>query len=195
MTKDRKSEKNQVLAAFLSCRDGLIRSLLRMKAKPEDVDDILQETYLRVLRADKKKAIQSHQGYLFTVSRNLVLEKLKANDREITSAINEALLESTEAPAEDQTYYKAKLGHLNHALMALPEKKRQAILLRKYYGLSYKEIAAKMNVSISSVEKYIESGIKQCKMVLTKRGYEFEGHSNSGQNNISQSPYSKDSVL
>jgi len=195
MDLDSKSKKNQMLRAFLSCRDGLVRSLLRMRAKPEDVDDILQETYLRVMGAGEKTEIQSHQSYLFTVSRNLVLEKLKANDREITSEINDAILEGAEVSAEHHTHYRKKLGHLNDALMALPKNKRQAILLRKYYGLSHKEIASKMNVSVSSVEKYIESGIKHCKVALTRRGYEFEGKAKPNQDIVSRSTSGKDKVL
>jgi len=195
MRSERKNNKNQVLAAFMACRDGLVRSLLRMKAKPEDVDDILQETYLRVLGADEKKAIQSYQGYLFTVSRNLVLEKLKANDREITSTINDAILEGGELSAEHHTHYRNKLSHLNQALMALPKNKRQAILLRKYYGLSHKEIASKMKVSVSSVEKYIESGIRQCKTTLAKQGYEFDGLARSRQKRADPSSSSKGGAL
>lgn len=169
-----RTHKNQLLRVFMTCRDGLVRSLLKMRARQEDVDDILQETFLRVLHANRKSQIKSPQGYLFTVSRNLVLEKLNARSREISTEINDALLGSDESSAERALYYQQKFAMFNDALRALPEKKRRAILLRKFYGLSHKDIAKKMNVSVGSVEKYISSGIKQCKRSLSSKGYEFD---------------------
>ena len=69
-------ETDQVLKAFLACRDALLRSVVKLCARQEDVDDILQETFLRVYTANEKTRITSLQDYLFVVSRNLVLKKL-----------------------------------------------------------------------------------------------------------------------
>ena len=181
MGEHKKTQQNQMLRAYMTCRDALVRSLLKMRAKQEDVDDILQETFLRAMNAEKKTTIKSHQGYLFSVSRNLVLEKLTVDSREITMEINDALLDNAEVSAERRMHYRQKFEQFNEALRALPEKKRQAILLRKFYGLSHREIAKKMGVSIPSVEKYIASGIKQCKRTLMVKGYEFEGYGQGRQ--------------
>ena len=181
-----KSQENHLLKAFGLCRDGLVRSLMKMRASQDDVDDILQETYLRALNANAKTQIKSPQGYLFTVSRNLVLEKLSRRSREITMEINDALLGDDGSSVDQALHYKQKFERFNEALRALPEKKRQAILLRKFYGLSHREIAKKMGVSIGSVEKYIASGIKQCKRNLSAQGYEFEGRKSAHSERVSQ---------
>lgn len=167
-------DKKQLIKAFDACRDALIRSILKMRARQEDVDDILQETYLRALNAQEKRQIHHLQGYLFTVSRNLVLEKLNHRSREITTEINDALLGTDELTAERELHHQRKLEMFSYALSNLPEKKRRAILLRKFYGFTHKEIARKMGVSVGSVEKYISSGIKECKRSLIKLGYEFQ---------------------
>lgn len=174
MGESEKVEKNQIVKAYAACRDALVRSLLKMRARQEDVDDILQETFLRAMDANQKTRIQSPRGYLFSVSRNLVLEKLSLESREITMEIDDALLEGTDVDIDRDLHYRRKFQQFKQALSALPENKRRAILLRKFYGLSHREIAKKMNVSISSVEKYIASGIKQCKRSLTIQGYEFD---------------------
>ena len=166
-----------------------------MRAKQEDVDDILQETYLRAMDADKKTDIRSRRGYLFTVSRNLVLEKLTADNREITMEINDAILEGDEVSEERRLHYRQKLDMFNEALRSLPEKKRRAILLRKFYGLSHREVAKKMGVSIPSVEKYISSGIKQCKRAASANGYEFEDHPHGKQEKKNQEPVDDGEVL
>jgi len=174
MDNGEKQQKNQLLSVFLSCRGALVRSILKMRARQEDVDDILQETYLRVMNAGKKQTIISPQDYLFVVSRNLVIENLSRQSREIAMEINDALVGTDDAPIDRALHYRRKFELLNNALRALPEKKRRAILLRKYYGLSHQQIARKMNVSVSSVEKYVASGIKECKRSLQAKGYEEE---------------------
>ncbi|WP_206485793.1 RNA polymerase sigma factor [Thalassotalea sp. G2M2-11] len=168
-----KQSNNRVLKAFQSCRDGLVRSIMKMSVEQQDVDDILQETFIRVLHSDAQQQIKSPKGYLFVVSRNLVLNKLLQKSKEIHTELDEALLENdVDDTVEKNLYQKHKFERFSKVLSALPEKHRRAILLRKLYCLSHKEIAKKMNVSVSSVEKYIASGLKQCKQALYAQGYE-----------------------
>lgn len=168
-----KRPNNRIYEAYLSCRDGLVQSIMKMSVKQQDVDDILQETFTRVLRTDKTQEIQSPKGYLFAVSRNLVLKKLGEQSKVIHAEIDEALLEpDSDASLESDLYQKAKFQHLSNALSSLPENHRRAILLRKLYCLSHKEIANKMNISVSSVEKYIAKGLMQCKQSLDIRGFD-----------------------
>ena len=170
----RESENNQVLKAFLACRDALLRSVMKLCARQEDVDDILQETFLRVYTANEKTRITSLQDYLFVVSRNLVMKNLSRQSREIVLEINDALIDANEISAEIQLHHRRRFEVFNKALSSLPEKHRSAILLRKFYGLSHREIAGKMHVSVSSVEKYISEGLKRCKQSLYLQGYEYE---------------------
>lgn len=169
-----KQSNNRVLAAFQSCKDGLVRSIMKMSVEQQDVDDILQETFIRALRSDTKQEISSPKGYLFVVSRNLVLKKLMQQSKEIHTELDEALLEEDDLDntVEKELYQKLKFERFSNVLSSLPEKHRRAILLRKLYCLSHKEIAKKMDVSVSSVEKYIATGIKQCKQSLYAQGYE-----------------------
>jgi len=168
-----KQSNNRVLNAFQSCRDGLVRSIMKMSVEQQDVDDILQETFIRVLHSDAKQQIKSPKGYLFVVSRNLVLKKLIQQSKEIHTELDDALLENDiDNTVEKELYQKLKFKRFSKVLSSLPEKNRRAILLRKLYCLSHKEIAKKMNVSVSSVEKYIATGLKQCKQSLCAQGYE-----------------------
>lgn len=166
---------NRILKAYQSCRDGLVRSIMKMSVEQQDVDDILQETFIRVLHSDAKQQIKSPKGYLFVVSRNLVLKKLTQQSKEIHTELDDAILESeAEDTVEKELYQKLKFERFSKVLSSLPEKNRRAILLRKLYCLSHKEIAKKMDVSVSSVEKYIAAGLRQCKQSLCAQGYEVE---------------------
>lgn len=174
-----KSEKHTVLKTFLSCRDSLARYILKMSVKKEDVDDILQEAFIRVYHEDKKKQIRSPKDYLFIVSRNLIYKGLRHQSKEIASDIEDDLLGHDNKQTDIELHNKQKFQAFNDALSTLPEKHRRAILLRKYYGLSHKEISQKLGVSVSSVEKYISKGIKQCGDILIAQGYGMKG---SGMN-------------
>jgi len=172
-----KQSNNRIIDAFQSCKDGLVRSIMKMSVQQQDVDDILQETFIRVLDSDAKQQIKSPKGYLFVVSRNLVLKKLVQQSKEIHTEIDEALIENDiDNPVEKELYQKLKFERFSLVLNSLPEKHRRAILLRKLYCLNHKEIAKKMNISVSSVEKYIAIGLKQCKQSLCAQGYEVNGH-------------------
>lgn len=167
-----KQPSNRIYEAFQSCRDGLVRSIMKMSVQQQDVDDILQEAFIRVLRSDSQQEIKSPKGYLFAVSRNLVLKKLIEQSKEIHSEIDQAILEpDIDNSVERELYQKAKLQRFNEVLNSLPEKHRRAILLRKLYCLSHKEIASKMDVSVSSVEKYIAKGLMKCKQSLHAQGF------------------------
>ncbi|WP_196797985.1 RNA polymerase sigma factor [Colwellia sp. PAMC 21821] len=148
---------------------------MKMSVEQQDVDDILQETFIRVLDSDAKQEIKSPKGYLFVVSRNLVLKKLMQQSKEIHTELDDALTEDDdENTVEKDLYQKLKFERFNKVLSSLPEKHRRAILLRKLYCLSHKEIAKKMDVSVSSIEKYIAQGLKQCKQSLCAQGYEVD---------------------
>jgi len=172
MSKNKQSN-NRIFEAFQACRDGLVRSIMKMSVKQQDVDDILQETFIKVLHSDTQQKIKSPKGYLFVVSRNLVLKKLTQQSKEIHTEIDEALIENeNDNPVEKELHQKLKFERFSQILNSLPEQHRRAILLRKLYCLSHKEIAKKMDISVSSVEKYIAKGLKQCKQSLCTQGYE-----------------------
>ena len=166
---------NPVVAAYIKCRNALARSIMKMSVRPEDVDDILQETFLRAFVANDKREIHSPLDYLFVISRNLVIKRATDRTRELNSLVDSILLETTESSLDAELHEKLKFQTLNEALGLIPEKHRQAILLRKVYGLSSNEIARKMGISKSSVDKYIVSGINKCEQILNARGYDIGG--------------------
>jgi RNA polymerase sigma-70 factor (ECF subfamily) len=187
-----KQSNNRIFEAFQSCKDGLVRSIMKMSVKQQDVDDILQETFIKVLHSDTKQQIQSPKGYLFVVSRNLVLKKLMQQSKEIHTEIDEALIENDiDNPVEKELHQKLKFERFSQILNSLPEKHRRAILLRKLYCLSHKEIAKKMTISVSSVEKNIAKGLRQCKQSLCTQGYEVNELNPPIQLNQSNEEYTK----
>ena len=63
---------------------------------------------------------------------------------------------------EERAHVIAALTEIDVVLHRLPAKARTALLLCKLDGLSYRDIAAELQVSVSSVEKYIAAGLLAC---------------------------------
>ncbi len=173
-----KKSENRIVRAFLGYRDVLVRALLRWSVDPNDVDDVLQEALRRTLEAENAGKIDFPKSYLFTVSRNVVFREHERRSREVQTEIDDASLPSSDASVEDHLHYRRMLEVFRDALDSLPEKQRRAILLRRVYGLSHRQIARKMGVSVSSVEKYFAQGIARCQDLLVKRGYALESFAN-----------------
>jgi len=155
-----------VSAAFLENDAFLKRFLSRFFSNRQDIEDVAQEAYLRAYVAEQQKEIEQPKAFLFRIAKNLAFTQLTKKSKKITDYIEEcgALVEiETEAAADSEVEALESLGLYCEAVAALPEKCRQVFLLRKVHGLAHKEIAARMSLSVSSVEKYLLKGILECK--------------------------------
>jgi RNA polymerase sigma factor (sigma-70 family) len=166
--------QSKIVAAFLGYKEVLVRVLLRMSVRPADIDDILQESVTRALRAENRGPLEYPKSYLYTVVRNLVFEERERRGREVQYEINEAILASDSAPVDEELHHAKMLEIFWEAMGSLPRNHQRAILLRRLYGLSHKEVAKKLGVSESSVEKYFAHGIKRCEDLMARRGYGFK---------------------
>lgn len=158
-----------VSTAFLENYDFLKRFLARFFPASQDIEDVAQEAYLRAYVAEQQKVIEQPKAYLFRIAKNLALTKLTKKSEKITDYIEEcgASLVIECGPAADiEVEAQESLGLYCDAVAALPEKCRQVFLLRKVHGLAHKEIAERMSLSVSSVEKYLLRGVLECRAFM-----------------------------
>lgn len=138
---------------------------------------MVQETYLRAFSALGHKEVEQPKAFLFRIAKNLALNELSRKSRQITYYIEDcspsAVIER-EVTVEDEIEAGETLGLYCEALAALPEKCRKVYLLRKVHGFSHREIAERMGLSVSSVEKYLMRGVLHCKRYMQE-------HEESGQ--------------
>jgi len=158
--------------------EGMLRAWLRRQFTLEaDIDDILQEAYLRVLAAHRTGTVDSPKALLFATARNLALMNLRHRRVERVDSLAEIDLggildergDVAEAAARAQ-----ELEILTLAIQSLPARCRQILTLRKIYGLSQKEVAAEMGIAEHTVEAQGSIGLR-------KIGEYFARHSRGGQ--------------
>ena len=130
-----------------------------------DVDDLVQDTFARVLRAREAGPIRSTRALLFATARNLALDAVRRQRVVHFEPITDDTDSSVLADATDVIATVSKqqeLELLTKAIQSLPERCRQIFTLRTAYGLTQKQIAEKLGVSESTVEKQMAHGIRLC---------------------------------
>lgn len=140
-----------------------------------DVDDVVQESFLRVWKARATQSIRSTKSFLFQIARHLAVDVIRKERSAPVEALGDlsALSVIDERPdAADALTYHEKISLLSDALAALPDRCREVVYLRKFKGLSQKEVAAQLDISVRTVESQFARGMKLCEEFLRKRGVE-----------------------
>ncbi|HRP06489.1 MAG TPA: sigma-70 family RNA polymerase sigma factor [Opitutaceae bacterium] len=136
--------------------EPMLRAWLRSRfASQTDIDDIVQEAFVRVLKARASGEVRSPRAFLFVTARNIALMQLRhravAREDSLTeSELWDILDESVDVP---QAVARAQeLELLTKAIQTLPARCRQILTLRKIYGMSQKDVAAELGIAEHTVE-------------------------------------------
>ena len=145
--------------------EAMLRGWLRGQfAKAGDVDDIVQEAFVRVLAAQETQPIESPKAFLFATARNLALGRLRHLKVESDFVLAETHLSGVSDESADVAHAVARaqeLELLTHAIQSLPARCRQVITLRRIYGLSQREVAAQLGISEHTVEAQATIGLRK----------------------------------
>lgn len=168
---------------FLTIRLGLARVVSKI-VPPHEVEDIVQETYVRLCQVGAPERIQHPKSYLYRTARNLALDSLKLADNSMTESWSEDEEGSGAAIREyDATFEQAasseEFGHFCEAVRQLPVQARRVFVLKKVYGYSQREIAKEMGLSESTVEKHIALAVRRCASLM--KGLSRKNEAKTGQ--------------
>ncbi len=167
---------SRVLNAYIEHEAALRRFLSRFLSRAQDIEDVSQEAFLKAFAAEATQSILAPKAFLFRIAKNLALNERARFVNSRTGPFDggdegAAAVPSDEPSAEDQAMAREKLALFCEAISSLPPQCRQVFLLRKVQGFSQKEIAFRMGVSVSTVEKHIALGLLRCSAYLQRHGY------------------------
>ncbi len=153
----------QWLAVNIIPHERAIRSWLARRTHDLDIDDIVQEMYARLAALDDPEKISNPRQYASQTAISIALNLVRHARVVPMIAIGEfegLELASLEPSAEKIVSSQEELRQLENTLAELPDTCRTAFLLRRVEGLSQKEVAEKLGVSIKAVEKYMARSIR-----------------------------------
>ncbi|MDP3069549.1 MAG: sigma-70 family RNA polymerase sigma factor [Opitutaceae bacterium] len=169
-------EEARWFAAEVQPHDAALRAWLRGRFPSlVDIDDIVQETFARVLQLRARDPLRAHavKPLLFTTARNLALDLLRRRQivpMESFSEIDGECFADETPGIGEAVSRRQELALLAEAIQALPDRCRQVLTLRKIYGLPQKEIARQLGISEHTVEVQVGAGVRRCADYLARLG-------------------------
>lgn len=157
-----------LLAAFLDYRPALA-SHLRHIVTPHEIDDVLQDTFVRLQEAAKREPIEHPRAFLRKTATNLALNRIAKADRRLNDRVadfeSSEVCSTTDGP-DSALEAEQRTRQLYRAVARLPQQCRYVFLLKKVFGFSQQEIALALGISTSTVEKHIAKGLLMCRDYL-----------------------------
>jgi RNA polymerase sigma-70 factor, ECF subfamily len=158
--------------------DALYQTALRLTRNRAEAEDVVQETFLRAFKSFHRFNPGTNcRAWLFTIMRNLFLNRLRRADREVLDAdmalVDVAPESATAArPArdnpEEEFLQTVVHGDVDRALRALPLVFREAVVLADLEGLNYKEIAEVVGCPIGTVMSRLARGRQLLRRALAQ---------------------------
>ena len=165
-------DSDEFAAAALEFLDGLYRSAVRLTRNTDDAQDLVQETYLKAIRARERFRDGTNlKAWLYTILNNTWRNRLRDESRARVDYDSQAVEQAADgakglsAPTVESPETLLLRGTLDAdlktALERLPEPFREAVWLRDVEELTYQEIAGVLDVPIGTVMSRISRGRKQ----------------------------------
>ena len=172
------AREGSITEAYIKYELAIKRFVSRFLPGPCDVEDVYQEAFLKAYTAERAREIEQPKSYLFRVAKHIAISRLRKEARQPLSFVEdfEALNTAEETGnIEDEVMAHQQLGLRCEAVATLSPQVRRVYLMRKVYGMSYKDIALRLNIATSTVEKHLSRGVKQCERYVRERVLEEQG--------------------
>ena len=177
--------ESHLLMAFEKHHSALKRFIARYLNNHHDIEDVAQESFLRAFRAGMDYDVQQPKSFLFRIAKNVAISQLRLKSRQITDSIEQQAGEESltgEWTLEDDVIARQRLAIQCDAVAALPAQCRRVYILRKVHGMTHKEIAERLGISIKTVEKHLYKGMAACDSFV-RQAFEAEAGTEVGSTN------------
>ncbi|MFD2632976.1 RNA polymerase sigma factor [Idiomarina piscisalsi] len=161
---------NRLIERLISEYDITLRRFVRVRTgKFEEYDDVMQEIYVKLSQvSDLHKRLSGRmstvKNYLLQIANHVIIDRARRSASRCASAHISQVeeLHFTDLTSPERAYTnKDILERIELALSSLKHEHKRAFLLNRINGMSYREISDQMDVSVSTVEKYISSALHE----------------------------------
>ncbi len=161
------------LALYAAHRRALVdyaNGIVRDRGRAEDV---VQEAWLRIAAVERERSLTEPLRYFYRVVRNLAVDRYRSQRREAArtgddlSAVAGAVSDAAPS-AEAALQARQELRLVLESLDELPERMRLAVMLYKFEGLKLREVAERLNISVTLANRLVLEGVEHCAMRLAR---------------------------
>ncbi|MBW2366403.1 MAG: sigma-70 family RNA polymerase sigma factor [Deltaproteobacteria bacterium] len=156
---------NEALDALYRKHNSSLRAFISQKLNSnEEIDDVIQEVYYRLIRHPRLNELELSFSLLCKIAANIIIdccrkEKVRAINTRVS--FDELEIKSPMPSPEQMLNSKEGIAIIRDAIQRLDKKSRQAIILHRFKGMTYKKIGKEMGISISMVRKHIVKALRQ----------------------------------
>jgi len=153
---------------------SLVRFLSSRVSSQEDAADIAQEAFERLYKLQEPHKLENPRAYLYQVASNILIDSQRRATLHNRWMRHEQAMNCDDtfadrAELENPEHYFQNIQHLERIYRIvddLPEKCRRVFLMHRTQNLTYSQIAVEMELSVSSVEKYILQALRHCRTAM-----------------------------
>lgn len=159
-----------LIPVYLEQRDALARFLRARLGSDLDIEDLLQDLYVKISTLDPDYAVSEPRAFLYRLASNLLLDRARSGRRSQVRDTawrqvahhSQGAEDIADAPsAETVVMDRQRLRALLQTLEMLPERTQTVFRMHKFEGVGYAEVATSLGISRSSVEKHMMQALRQ----------------------------------
>lgn len=148
----------------------ILHYLRKRTDNPSDAADMTQDVFTQWLDYRDRAKVEQPRAFLFQMARNLLRDHWRR--QKVRHIVQPASATDPEPATDDRhnplaaAQHLQRLEQLKSVLAELSPRRREALMLHRFEGLSQAQIAERMGISLSMVEKHIACALLQCKQRL-----------------------------
>lgn len=138
-----------------------------------EIDDVIQETYARLIMAESVEGVRNPKTYAFQAAYSVLMTHLRRSkivSFQAVSDIDQLGATAGDPSPEQQAADRDELRRLAEAVAGLPGRIREVFTLRRVEGLSQREVAQRLQISESTVEKHMSRAFHLLAVVFSRGG-------------------------
>ncbi len=131
------------------------------RSQPQDAADVVHDAFAKTLDAGRRQTIRDPLHFVFKVTRNTVLSRLRDGVRRMMHPFHEEEHTEPTVSVEHSVLASERLRRAMAIIEGMPARRQEAFLLHRIEELSYAQIARRMKISIKAVEKHMSMALAQ----------------------------------
>jgi len=161
--------KHQLKDIFDAYYNPLCNYAITILKDKQKAEDVIQTIFIQLWESDKIYELENPEPYLLRCVKYKCIDELRSSKTASTLSIDD--LPEIEAAGPNDLKEQDIIPLMHYFATKLPPKMRQVFLLSRQNKMSYKQIAAQLNISVKTVENHMSAALKKLRRMLMDYGY------------------------